>query len=118
MAVATLSTNATSHKQVVLITGCSAGGMGYHMALEFAAHGCRVSAGLRTLSKAESLTLNSCIEVVELDVTNAASVDAGIACSGPTVEVDMAQVQQLFDTNVIGLARLCSAVAPAMMDRR
>ncbi|KAJ2744468.1 hypothetical protein GGI20_002942 [Coemansia sp. BCRC 34301] len=138
MAVATLTTNTTSHERVVLITGCSAGGMGYHMALEFAARGCRVFAGLRTLSKAESLTLNSRIEVVELDVTNAASVDAaithvlgatggridmlvnnaGVLCSGPAVEVDMAQVQQLFDTNIVGLARLCSTVAPIMMDRR
>ncbi|KAJ1664331.1 hypothetical protein GGF38_003107 [Coemansia sp. RSA 25] len=128
----------TSQERVVLITGCSAGGIGYHMALEFAAHGCRVFAGVRTLSKAQTLASNARIEVVELDVTDAASVDttvayvlaaaggridmlvnnAGVLCSGPAIEVSSAQVQQVFDTNVIGVARLCRAVAPAMMDHR
>ncbi|KAJ2461378.1 hypothetical protein GGF42_000227 [Coemansia sp. RSA 2424] len=128
----------TSQERVVLITGCSAGGIGYHMALEFAAHGCRVFAGVRTLSKAQTLASNARIEVVELDVTDAASVDAavahvlattggridilvnnaGVLCSGPAIEASSAQVQQVFDTNVIGVAHLCRAVAPAMMDHR
>ncbi|KAJ2558892.1 hypothetical protein GGH95_004982, partial [Coemansia sp. RSA 1836] len=128
----------TSQEQVVLITGCLAGGIGYHMALEFAAHGCWVFAGICTLSKAQTLASNACIEVVELDVTDAASVDttvayvlaavgghidmlvnnAGILCSGPAIKVSSAQVQQVFDTNVIGVARLCHAIAPAMMDHR
>ncbi|KAJ2894564.1 hypothetical protein GGI21_005273, partial [Coemansia aciculifera] len=124
--------------RVVLITGCSAGGIGYHLALEFAARGCRVFAGVRTLTKAQSLAEHSLIEAIKLDVTDAASVDAavahvlaatggridilvnnaGVLSMGPAVEASPAQIQQSFDTNIIGLARLCHAVAPVMMDRR
>ncbi|KAJ2881548.1 hypothetical protein H4R27_004012 [Coemansia aciculifera] len=126
------------NERVVLISGCSAGGIGHHLALELAAHGCRVFAGVRTLSKAQTLVDNPRIEAVELDITNDASVDAAIAyvlaatggridmlvnnagvlCAGPAVEAPLAEVQQVFDTNVVGLARLCRAVAPVMMDRR
>ncbi|KAJ2827554.1 hypothetical protein FBU31_003142 [Coemansia sp. 'formosensis'] len=125
-------------ERIVLISGCSAGGIGHHLALEFAAHGCRVFAGVRTLSKAQTLVDNPRIEAVELDVTDDASVDAavahvlaatggridllvnnaGILCTGPAVEVPLAQVQKVFDTNFTGLVRLCRAVAPVMMDRR
>ncbi|KAJ2881133.1 hypothetical protein H4R27_004284 [Coemansia aciculifera] len=125
-------------ERVVLITGCSAGGIGHHLALELAAHGCRVFAGVRTLSKAQTLVDNPRIEAVELDITDDASVDAavayvlaatggridmlvnnaGIHCVGPTVELPLSQVQQVFNTNFIGMARLCRAVAPVMMDRR
>ncbi|KAJ2803974.1 hypothetical protein H4S07_004339, partial [Coemansia furcata] len=125
-------------ERVVLISGCSAGGIGHHLALELAAHGYRVFAGVRTLSKAQTLVDNSRIEAVELDVTDDASVDAavahvlaatgghidmlvnnaGVLCTGPAIEVPLAQVQQVFDTNFTGLVRLCQAVAPVMMDRR
>ncbi|KAJ2063457.1 hypothetical protein GGI17_001673 [Coemansia sp. S146] len=125
-------------ERVVLISGCSAGGIGHHLALELAAHGYRVFAGVRTLSKAQTLVDNPRIEAVELDITDDASVDAavayvlaatsgridmlvnnaGIHCVGPTVELPLSQVQHVFNTNFIGLARLCRAVAPVMMDRR
>ncbi|KAJ2730703.1 hypothetical protein IW152_005066 [Coemansia sp. BCRC 34962] len=125
-------------ERVVLITGCSAGGIGHHLALELAAHGCQVFAGVRTPSKAQELAENPRIEVVELDVTSDSSVsaavarvlaatggridilvnNAGVLCAGPIVEAALSQVEQVFGTNVIGLARLCNAVAPIMMDRR
>ncbi|KAJ2834501.1 hypothetical protein GGI24_000358 [Coemansia furcata] len=125
-------------KRIVLISGCSTGGIGHHLALEFAAHGCRVFAGVRTLSKAQTLVDNPRIEAVELDVTDDASVDAavahvlaatggridllvnnaGIMCTGPAVEVPLAQVQKVFDTNFTGLVRLSRVIAPVMMDCR
>ncbi|KAJ2015634.1 hypothetical protein GGI13_007003 [Coemansia sp. RSA 455] len=127
-----------NNERVVLISGCSAGGIGHHLALELAAHGCRVFAGVRTLSKAQTLVDNPLIEAVELDVTDDASVDAAVAyvlaatggridilvnnagvnCVGPAIEAPLDQVQQVFNTNFIGLARLCRAVAPIMMDCR
>ncbi|KAJ2728851.1 hypothetical protein IW152_005834 [Coemansia sp. BCRC 34962] len=128
----------TGTERVILITGCSAGGIGHHLALELAAHGCRVFAGVRTPSKAQELAQNPRIEVIELDITSVSSVDAAIAyvfattggridmlvnnagvlCTGPAVEVPLAQAQQVIDTNFVGLVRLCRAVAPNMMDRR
>ncbi|KAJ2829557.1 hypothetical protein GGI24_002107 [Coemansia furcata] len=133
-----MTVTVANNERVVLITGCSAGGIGHHLALELAAHGCRVFAGVRTLSKAQTLADNPRIEAVELDVTSDESVEAalahvlaatggridvlvnnaGVLCAGPAVEVPLAQVQQVFDTNVVGLARLCRAVAPVMMERR
>ncbi|KAJ2413888.1 hypothetical protein H4218_001291 [Coemansia sp. IMI 209128] len=125
-------------ERVVLISGCSAGGIGYHLALELAAHGCRVFAGVRTLSKAQALADNPRIDVVELDITSDASVDtavanvlaatggridilvnnAGIHSAGPSVEAPLARVQRVWDTNFMGVVRLCRAVAPYMMDSR
>ncbi|KAJ2483357.1 hypothetical protein EV174_002955 [Coemansia sp. RSA 2320] len=136
-AIATQSPGlADDRRTVVLVTGCSAGGIGHHLALEFAARGCRVFAAVRSLEKAPSLASQN-IEAVELDVTSGASVDAavshvlasagridmlvnnaGVLCVGPAVEVDEDRIRQTFDTNVVGLARMCRAVAPAMMDRR
>ncbi|KAJ2903080.1 hypothetical protein GGI21_004474, partial [Coemansia aciculifera] len=125
--------------RIVLITGCSEGGIGHALALEFAAQGCVVFAGVRTPRKAQALaSSHALISVVELDITSAASIDAaishvleatggridilvnnaGVFCVGPACEVPPAQVQQAFDTNVVGLARMCHAVAPLMMDRR
>ncbi|KAJ2063456.1 hypothetical protein GGI17_001672 [Coemansia sp. S146] len=133
-----MTVTVAKEERVVLISGCSAGGIGHHLALELAAHGCRVFAGVRTLSKAQTLVDNPLIEAVELDVTDDTSVDAavayvlaatggridmlvnnaGIHCVGPAVEIPLSQVHQAFNTNFIGLARLCRAVAPVMMDRR
>ncbi|KAJ2032716.1 hypothetical protein IWW57_000068 [Coemansia sp. S610] len=133
-----MTTSFAGTERVVLITGCSAGGIGHYLALELAAHGCRVFAGVRTLSKAQELAENPRIEAIELDITSDASVNsaiayvfaatcgridmlinnAGITCTGPAVEVPLAQAQQVIDTNFIGLVRLCRAVAPNMMDRR
>ncbi|KAJ2805802.1 hypothetical protein H4S07_003936 [Coemansia furcata] len=75
---------------------------------------------------------------MELDVTDDTSVDAavahvlaatggridmlvnnaGILCTGPAVEVPLAQVRQVFDTNFTGLVRLCRAIAPVMIECR
>ncbi|KAI8319693.1 NAD(P)-binding protein [Martensiomyces pterosporus] len=123
-------------QQVVLITGCSAGGIGHFLALEFASHGCKVYASARNTDKLQGLAEHG-IESIELDVTSPESVtsavahvvklaghidilvnNAGVPCVGPAVEVDMDQVQRAFDTNVFGLTRLCQAVAPHMIKRR
>ncbi|KAJ2490352.1 hypothetical protein IWW37_003237 [Coemansia sp. RSA 2050] len=133
-----MAASSAQAERVVLISGCSTGGIGHHLALELAAHGYRVFAGVRTLSRAQALADNPLIDAVELDVTSDASANAavayvlaatggridmlvnnaGIHCAGPTVEVPLAQVQRVFDTNFIGMVRLCRAVAPYMMDSR
>ncbi|KAJ2744513.1 NADPH-dependent 1-acyl dihydroxyacetone phosphate reductase [Coemansia sp. BCRC 34301] len=128
-----------SHSRIVLVTGCSDGGIGYHLALEFAAQGCVVFAGVRSPPKAQSLGTNTNITLVELDITDDTSVtnalaliseatgghpidilvnNAGVFCVSPVAETNSQRVQSTFDTNVVGLARMCSAVAPAMIDRR
>ncbi len=127
---------------VVLITGCSSG-FGRLMAEDLARQGYTVFASMREtagrnaaaskevseLAEREGLSLH----VVALDVTDETSVNhavqrvmdrvgridvlvnnAGIAYIGPNETLTMAQVQQQFDTNVFGVARMNRAVAPHM----
>ena len=127
---------------VIFITGSSTG-FGRLMAEDFAhkgytvvasmravtGHNAAASQELRDLATRERLALH----VVELDVTDDRSVDhavsealqlaghidvlinnAGIAYIGPNETLTAEQVQQLFDTNVFGVARMNRAVLPYM----
>ncbi|KAJ2659507.1 hypothetical protein IWW48_003453 [Coemansia sp. RSA 1200] len=135
-----------SARKIVLITGCSEGGIGHHLALEFAStHGCKVYATARNTSKIPAELQRkdgdgcSAVTALELDVTSQESIDAAIAfiskdsggksidilvnnagqiCVSPVVEVDVAHAMRVFDTNVLGVTRMCKAVAPQMMDAR
>ena len=60
-------------RKSVLITGCSAGGIGDALAQSFHSHGFRVFATARNLSKVAHLKELG-IDVIELDVTNEESV--------------------------------------------
>ncbi|KAJ2805056.1 hypothetical protein H4R20_002245, partial [Coemansia guatemalensis] len=119
--------------RVVLLTGCSAGGIGHHLAIEFAARGCRVYASARNTERLCGLEEHG-ISLVQLDVTSDDSVrsavaqvlseasridilvnNAGLICAGPVVDTDIALVRDAFDTNVLGVARVCTAVTPSMI---
>ncbi|KAI0714969.1 NAD-P-binding protein [Earliella scabrosa] len=122
--------------KVVLITGCSDGGIGSALATEFASKGCKVYATSRRLESMQELT-HSNIERVPMDVTDDASVqaavgqivqkegridilvnNAGMTCSGPVIDINMDRIQQTFDTNVFGMIRTCRAVIPHMAARK
>ncbi|KAI9481729.1 Rossmann-fold NAD(P)-binding domain-containing protein [Coemansia mojavensis] len=122
-----------SNARVALVTGCSAGGIGYFLALELAANGCQVYAAVRDTGKATELK-ESGIAIVEMDVTRDDSVqpavqkvideagridilinNAGLMCTGPVTDTDLQLAQTAFDTNVLGVARVCQAVAPHMI---
>ena len=62
--------------QVVLITGCGQGGMGFEIALAFARQGCTVYATSRSLSTMVALSRIPSIHPLELDVTNRDQVEA------------------------------------------
>ncbi|KAJ1956291.1 NADPH-dependent 1-acyl dihydroxyacetone phosphate reductase [Linderina pennispora] len=125
-----------SQRKIVLITGCSDGGIGHHMAVELAARGCTVYASARNTSKITYANDKSIIPL-ELDVTSMESVkaavaqvvkeagridvlvnNAGMSCMGPMVEVDIERVRQAYDTNVLGVARVCQVVSPHMIKQR
>lgn len=61
-----------------LITGCSKGGAGEAIATEFSKNGFRVFATARNLSKIEHLAMEG-IDILELDVSSAASVTKAAA---------------------------------------
>jgi NAD(P)-dependent dehydrogenase (short-subunit alcohol dehydrogenase family) len=122
---------------VVLITGCSSG-FGLVSALHFARKGDTVYATMRNTAKGAALEQAKQaeklpIELVQLDVTDAASVqaavrkvldaagridvlvnNAGIGIHGPLEDTDVEEAQEVFETNVFGLMRVTNAVVAAM----
>jgi NAD(P)-dependent dehydrogenase (short-subunit alcohol dehydrogenase family) len=122
---------------VMLITGCSSG-FGLLAALHCARNGDTVYASMRDTSKASPLETARQSEglplhVVELDVTDAASVEsavqnvldtagridvlvnnAGIGARGPMEETEDDEVKEIFETNFFGALRCMRAVAPVM----
>ncbi|KAL3441668.1 hypothetical protein BJX65DRAFT_288194, partial [Aspergillus insuetus] len=124
----------SSSKRSILITGCSPGGVGHALALEFAAHGLRVFATARstkTLSSPEEKE----IETFPLDVTSAESIqalkdevvtrtggkldmlfnNAGMMYEAPAIEADATRIRTMFDTNVHGLFNMVSAFTPLLI---
>ncbi|KAI0660642.1 NAD-P-binding protein [Cubamyces menziesii] len=126
----------STSKPVVLVTGCSKGGIGFSLCKEFAAKGCKVYATARRIEAMTTLTHPN-IERARLDVTDDASMqsvfdsivekegridilvnNAGMTCSGPVVDIDLESVQRTFDTNVFGIVRTCKAAVPHMAARK
>jgi len=121
----------------VLITGCSTG-FGKLAALHFARKGATVYATMRDTSKGSDLleakeTEGLAIELLELDVTDDASVkeavaeagqidvlvnNAGFGTHGPIEETDDDEAKAVFETNVFGVLRMLRAVLPHMRERK
>jgi NAD(P)-dependent dehydrogenase (short-subunit alcohol dehydrogenase family) len=124
----------------ILVTGTSSG-FGHLGALLYARAGARVIASMRGLPRPEAETLRAVarderlnLHVVEIDVTEDASVtrgvaeaeritgggldilvnNAGIGLSGPVEFQDMEATRLIFDTNVYGYHRMARAVLPGM----
>ncbi|KAJ8018013.1 Retinol dehydrogenase 8 [Holothuria leucospilota] len=132
-------------KQVVLITGCSAG-----LGLDFAVTMAKdvdqryiVYATMRNLAKKESLVqragdaLNKTLFIKQLDVTKGDEIkkavseiysehnhidilvnNAGFGQFNAFEEVPIEKVKALFDGNVFGAIQLCQEVMPKMKERK
>ncbi|KAL3452083.1 hypothetical protein BJX65DRAFT_293284 [Aspergillus insuetus] len=124
----------STFKRSVLITGCSHGGAGSALALEFATRGLRVFATARSLKSIANLA-ESGIETLALDVTDQASIaavkaeiskrtggtldmlynNAGSMYEVPAIEADPARVRAMFDANVFGLFDMVTAFTPLLL---
>ncbi|KAI8536156.1 hypothetical protein RHMOL_Rhmol10G0234600 [Rhododendron molle] len=125
-------------KQVVLITGCTTGGIGHALARAFATENCLVVPTARSLpSMADLDGGDPRFFPQELDVLSDESIrrvlsrvleefgridvlvnNAGVLCIGPLAEVPISSIEHTFNTNVYGTMRLIQAVVPHMASRK
>lgn len=123
--------------KIILITGASSG-FGRDTAETLVATGHRVFAGMRDIAGRNAAIAAELrakgIEIVELDVTNDASVDsaitnllgqtggkldvvvnnAGVASAGVSEGFTPEQLRDVFDVNVFGIQRVLRAVLPTL----
>lgn len=119
----------------ILLTGCSAGGLGAAIALALAKRGHHVFATARNISKIpEELTSLENVTVLSLDVLDTASVteaakvvaesgrglntlvnNAGGGYAQPILDVDISKAQRIHDINVWGTVRTVQAFASLLI---
>ncbi|KAI0275313.1 NAD-P-binding protein [Gloeopeniophorella convolvens] len=123
--------------KVVLVTGCSEGGIGFHLAKEFALQGCKVYATARKMERMQGLRQHDQIVLLVLDVTDDVAVrtvvsniieqegkidivvnNAGVGSCGPVLETPLEHVQMAFNVNVHGVLRVSQAAFPHMAARK
>lgn len=119
----------------VLITGCSAGGIGFALAEEFQARGFHVFATARTRSKTSNIENLPNVTFIPLDVTSSSTITAAVeivkAHTGgtldylvnnagrnyvmPTLDVDINEGKRLFDVNFWGALAVTQAFVPMLI---
>ncbi|KAL2276385.1 hypothetical protein FJTKL_00976 [Diaporthe vaccinii] len=122
--------------KTVLITGCSAGALGYALAEAFANKGYFVFATLRDPKKAISLSRDT-IQVLPLEVTSQESIDAcfnhmraategrgldvlvnnaGVGYVMPLLDTSIEESKKLFEVNVWGVLSVTQKFAPLVIE--
>jgi len=117
--------------KTVMITGCSSG-FGLETASHFLERGWNVVATMRS-PQARLLPLSKRLRIVQLDVTDSASIDnavraagpidvlvnnAGVGMFGPIEGTPLDEVRAMFETNVFGMMAVTQAVLPQFRTRR
>ncbi|CAL1694560.1 unnamed protein product [Somion occarium] len=122
--------------KVVLVTGCSKGGIGYALCEAYAAQGCIVYATARRIESMAGFTHPN-IHTLKLDVLDDANVqevvktivdkegrvdilvnNAGAMAAGAMLDQSIDDARRAFETNTFSVLRLAKAVAPHMAQRK
>ncbi|KAL6863654.1 hypothetical protein J3F83DRAFT_745174 [Trichoderma novae-zelandiae] len=126
-----------SERKSVLITGCTPGGIGHALALEFHRRGCHVIATARNVDVLKDLAAMG-MSAVQLDVTNQDSINAcrdevAIITGGkldilvnnagrthtiPALDIEIDDVRQTYETNVFGPMFTVKAFAELLIAAR
>ncbi|KXX79715.1 NADPH-dependent 1-acyldihydroxyacetone phosphate reductase [Madurella mycetomatis] len=124
-------------QKAVLITGCTPGGIGHALALEFHAKGVHVIATARNPAVLKEMA-DMGMTALTLDVTNADSIkachdevsnitggkldilvnNAGRTHTHPATDIDMDDVRETFETNVFGVMAMCAAFSDLLIAAR
>ncbi|KAG1770401.1 hypothetical protein EV702DRAFT_978072 [Suillus placidus] len=119
--------------KVVLVTGCSKGGIGFYLCERFSEQGCTVYATSRRLETMDGF--KHPVEKRVMDVTSDDDVklvvqsileeqgkidivvnNAGAIAIGPLLDVSLDQARKAFETNTYSVLRVAQAVAPSMVE--
>ncbi|KAG0380761.1 hypothetical protein BGX24_005406 [Mortierella sp. AD032] len=123
----------THTKKVVLVTGCTTGGIGYETAKAFEKNGCKVYAAARRLDAITGIE-GLDIEKVYIDVLDEKSIkdavdhviekegridilfnNAGMGLACPLIDMSIETTRKLLDTNITSVILVSKAVAPHMI---
>ncbi|KAF9299544.1 glucose/ribitol dehydrogenase family protein [Linnemannia elongata] len=123
----------THNKKVVLVTGCTTGGIGYETAKAFEKNGCKVYAAARRLDAITGIE-GLDIEKVYIDVLDEKSIkeavehiiakegridilfnNAGMGLACPLIDMSIETTRKLLDTNITSVILVSKAVAPHMI---
>jgi len=121
--------------KTVLITGCTPGGIGHALALEFHRQNFTVFATARSSTTITSLA-DQGIHTLSLEATDADSIaalldeikirtdgrldilvnNAGRNYTVPALDIELDEVRETFETNVYAVMRLCQAFSPLLIE--
>ena len=125
-------------RKTVLITGCSAGGIGAALVKQFQKRGLTVFATARTLTKMTELESLPNTILIPLDVTSPSDIAAAVQRvesetggtldylvnnSGqsrhmPILDHDLEKAKELFEVNFWGVLRMIQAFAPLLVEAK
>ncbi|KXT06205.1 hypothetical protein AC578_1392 [Pseudocercospora eumusae] len=116
------------NRKTVLITGCSPGGIGHSLALEFQRQNFRVFATARKTSGINietfplEATSESSIQALASEISSrtAGKLDflvnnAGRNYTVPATDIELSEVRETFETNVFAVMRMCQIFTPMLM---
>lgn len=124
--------------KTVLITGCSASGIGAAVALAFLKRGHYVFATARSVSKIPAeIAGSSSVTIIPLDVTSPSSVaeavkfvvysgrkldilfnNAGVTYAMPILDVDVEHAKRVYDVNLWGVVRTVRGFAGLLIESK